>query len=379
MSFFKYIIPIDAKDPQKAGYFESILSILGNILISVIKIFYGILSDSIALIADGVHSLSDVVTSVIVLVTAKISNKGFDKNHPFGHRRIDLISSIIIATLIFVVGLEFLKESILKFKDPNPIELDNIGLVLVISTIFIKEFMARLSIYLGKESNSPSLIAEGQHHRSDALSTIIVIIGIFASKFGFIYADAIAGILVSLFLFHVSYELIIESSTPLITANENPEIIKEIKEIIKKYDKVLGIHDIVVHNFGGVYNISFHIEIPDNMGLTEAHNLSDMIELDVKSKFPGHVVVHIDPINRDHPLYNAISNYIKNELSKKYPCLESAHDIRIVGNNRYFNLIFDLNLETEKRNEKILSDIINNIKNKFPTIKDISINIDLPF
>ncbi len=378
---FSYLIKIariDPTDRKAVGYFEGWVSVAVNVLITVIKLVYGIISGSVSLLADAIHSLSDVISSVIVIFTFKFSTKGADAEHPFGHGRIENIASIIIATLLMVVGVEFLINSIERIISPKAIEIDKIGFTLITITILFKEFLARLAIYLGKLIDSSPLIAEGHHHRSDALSTVIVIIGFVGNNLGFAYADGIAGALVSLFIFHTAWDLIKDSSQVLIGRKPDPEIIKFIKDIASKYENVLGVHDIVVHDFGQIYNIALHVEIPDNIDIVTAHEISDKIEKEIGKKYKGHVIVHIDPVNTSHPMYHKVVDYLRKELGSKYPFFETAHDIRFVGDDKFFNIVFDINIPQDKSYSTLLNEVRNEIKKRFGA-NDVSINIDLPF
>jgi len=376
--FLLRIFQVDIADRKAVGYLEGWLSVAVNLFIAGVKLIYGLISSSISLLADAAHSLSDVLSSVIVLFAFKYSTRAADIEHPFGHRRIENIASIIIATLLFVVGLEFIKDSVERLLNPYEVEISTVGLVIVTITILFKEFLARFSIFLGKEINAAPLIAEGQHHRSDALSTVVVIIGLVGNKYGFVYADGIAGIIISLFIFHTAWDLLKDSSQALLGKQTDPEIVKYIKKLVEKYEKIYGVHDIIVHDFGDLYNISFHVEVPDDIDIVEAHEIADRIEKEVAAKYKGHIVVHIDPVNTSHPKYYDTVKFLREELAKEYPFLETAHDIRFVGDEKFFNLVFDVNMIPDDNTYGLLNDI-RRIINEKTGANDVSINIDLPF
>jgi len=376
--FFEYLLKvfkIKETDRKKIGYFEGFFSIAVNIVISAIKLFYGLILNSVSLIADAVHSISDVLSSVVVIIGFKISNKPADKEHPFGHGRVDLIASVIIATMLLIVGFEFLKDAVLRIKNPSISHSTPIEILIIASTIFLKELLAQFSFYLGKKINSPSLMAEGHHHRSDALSTIVVIVSLIATNFGFKWIDGVAGIIVAIFIMHTAIDLLKDAANPLIGAAPDKEVIEDIKNMALSYDNVLDVHDIVVHQFGDKWHISLHIEIPQTMSVLEAHTLADSIERKIQSKYKGMAVVHIDPVNSDHPLYNKVKQFIK-QLSEKYPELETAHDIRIVGEENSFNILFDINLEETKENYEKLKKIRKEIGEKFNA--GVVVNVDPP-
>ena len=375
--FLLKLFKVDINNRKSVGYFEGTISIIVNILITVIKLAYALFIGSISLLADAIHSLSDVVSSIIVIFSFKFSTKEPDINHPFGHGRIENIASIIVATLLMVVATEFAINSVKKIISPATIHIDAFGFAIIIFTVFIKEFLSRLSIYLGKKINSQSLIAEGYHHRSDALSTIIVIVGFIGNNLGIYYADGVAGFFVSLFIFHTAYDLIKDSSQVLIGSSPDKKILEDIKKIVKKYEGIIGFHDIVVHDFGTIFNISLHMEVPNTMDIVEAHELADKVEKEIAKKYKGHIVVHIDPINTSHPLYNKVKEIIEKNIVPKYPCFETVHDIRIVGSEKYFNVVFDVNLQNYTNHKKIIKEAQEIIKSKLGA-NDVSINMELP-
>ncbi len=364
------------KDREKVGFLEGIVSIVVNVLIAAVKLFYGIAFHSISLIADAVHSLSDVLSSVVVIVGFKISARPPDEDHPFGHGRMELIASVIVATLLFVVGLEFLKDSISKIVKPEISELNAVGIVVVALTLLAKEGLARFSFFLGRTIDSSVLIADGHHHRSDAISTVLVLISLGFVHAGWPRADGIGGLTVSIFIMATAIGLIRESASPLMGQNPSLEMVEQVKEIALKHEEVLGVHDIVVHDFRSIYNISLHIEVDYTMQLCRAHDISDAIEREVQGRFPGWAVVHVDPVNRTHSRYGEVSAAIE-ELKKNHPIMETAHDIRIVGSDERFNIVMDINLEKTPARLAEIEEIRRRLNEQFPGA-GIVFNIDPP-
>ncbi len=369
------LFKIREDERKKIGYFEGFFSIGVNVIISLIKLLYGLMLNSVSLIADAVHSISDVLSSIVVIIGFKLSEKPADKEHPFGHGRIDLIASVIIATMLLIVGFEFLKDSLLRIKNPTIVKSTPVEVLIISSTIIFKELLAQFSFFLGKKINSPSLMAEGHHHRSDALSTVIVILSLIAGNFGYRWFDGIAGILVALFIIHTAIDLLKDASNPLIGTAPDKEVIKNIKEIVLSYPEVIDYHDIVVHQFGDKWHISLHIEVPHTINIFDAHTLADSIERRIQSIYKGMAVVHIDPVNSDHPLYNKVKDFIKS-LANNYPELKTAHDVRIVGDEKNFNILFDINLEETKENYDRLKEIRRIISEKFNA--GVVVNVDPP-
>ncbi len=374
--FLLKIFKIEETNRKQVGFFEGFFSIAVNVIISAIKLFYGFVLHSVSLTADAVHSLSDVLSSIVVIIGFKLSDKPADKEHPFGHGRIDLIASVIIATMLFVVGFEFLKDAFLRIKNPTITSAHTVELIIISFTIILKEVLAQFSFYLAEKIDSPSLVAEGHHHRSDAISTVIVIISLIASNTGLKWIDGVSGIVVALFIIHTAIDLIKDSANPLIGTAPPEEMVKEIKEIAMTYENVLDVHDIVVHQFGEKWHISLHIEVPHTLTILEAHTIADSLERRIQNKYRGMTVVHIDPVNTDHPYYEKVKNFIA-KLSEKYPELKTAHDIRIVGDENIFNILFDINLEEKRENFELLKKIRQEISEHFNNA-GVIVNIDPP-
>ncbi len=369
------LFKIREEERKKVGYFEGFFSIGVNVIISLIKLVYGLILNSVSLIADAIHSISDVLSSIVVIIGFKLSEKPADKEHPFGHGRIDLIASVIISTMLLIVGFEFLKDSLFKIKNPTIVKSTTIEILIISLTIVFKELLAQFSFFLGKKINSPSLIAEGHHHRSDALSTVIVIISLIASNYGYKWFDGMAGIVVAIFIMHTAIDLLKDAANPLIGSAPEKEVIENIKKIALSYPEVIDVHDIVVHQFGEKWHISLHIEIPHTMTVLNAHTLADSIERRIQSIYKRMAVVHIDPVNSDHPLYGKVKDFIKS-LANNYPELKTAHDIRIVGDEKNFNILFDINLEETKENYNRLKEIRRIISERFNA--GVIVNVDPP-
>lgn len=361
---------------EKIGLLEGVVSIVLNVFIAAIKFFYGIIFHSISLIADAVHSLSDVFSSVVVIVGFKIAAKPADEDHPFGHGRMELIASVIVATLLFVVGIEFLKDSVGKIMHPEIANLNATGIAVVAFTLLIKEGMARFSFFLGREIDSSVLIADGHHHRSDAISTVLVLFSLLCVKAGLNWADGAGGLLVSVFIMYTAYGIVRDSASPLIGQMPSREMIEKIRSIALTHREVFGVHDIVVHDFRAIYNISLHIEVDHQMSLSRSHEISDAIEIAIQKCYTGWTVVHVDPVDRSHPKYVAVTSTVS-DLSKEFPFLETVHDVRIVGSPEKFNIVFDVNVEKQPERLNDIREIKKRLGKRFGGA-GVVVNIDPP-
>ncbi|NJE49548.1 cation diffusion facilitator family transporter [Thermococcus sp. 9N3] len=271
------------------------VSIIGNVLLAVIKLIVGFLYSSIALISDGVHSLSDVVTSVAGYFGIKVASKPPDKDHPFGHSRFEPLVAFLIGEALLVVAYEIGKDSLLRLLHGETIEVNSVMLGVTVVSILAKELMFRYSVYVGRKLNSQILIADAYHHRSDVLSSVAVLIGLGLQKFGFQYGDALAGLVVAVFLVKVSLEIILENVGYLTGRAPSFEVCEEIKRRALSVPNVLGIHDLRAHYVGNRLHVELHIEVPPNLSLKEAHDVSEEVKKRIE-EIPEveRVFVHVD-------------------------------------------------------------------------------------
>ncbi len=280
---------------KKYGYWEGGLSIFFNIILFLLKYFVGIQTKSIALIADAWHTLSDSFSSFILLFGFKISSKPADQNHPYGHGRAELIASIIIGTILAVVGLNFLVDSIKKFAIGGSANFNSLAILITIISIAVKEGLAQFAFFAAKKADSPLIKADGWHHRSDALSSVLVLVGIFLGSY-FWWIDSLMGVLISFLLFHASYDIIKTSVDPLLGQSADSatreKIIKASRDLI---DQEINIHHIHCHNYGNHKEITFHIMLPGDLTLRESHRIADKIETMIRKQFNMEATIHVDP------------------------------------------------------------------------------------
>jgi cation diffusion facilitator family transporter len=288
----------DPNNRAKYGYLEATISIIGNILIFFIKLFLGLFINSIALIADGVHSLSDVSTSGVVIFGFRIAKKKPDKEHPYGHGRAEYIATLIIAILLIVVGIGFIQQSIERIINLETIQHGEYAIIIsiiVIITAILKELMARYSNAIAKKIKSDVLKADAWHHRSDAISSIGVAIGILGARYGFPILDPIFGIIVSAIIIYVGINLLRTASNFLIGKSPDQELINQIKVIAQKTDNVMGIHDVSIHDYGTTKILTIHAEVNSNLPLKEAHKIADNLEKNIHIKTSYSTIIHLDP------------------------------------------------------------------------------------
>ena len=282
----------------KYGYLEAAVSIIGNTLLFLLKLFLGLYINSIALIADGVHSLSDTATSGVVIFGFRIAAKKPDKEHPHGHGRAEYIATLIIAIFLILVGLGFIQQSIERIINGGTLLHGEFAIfisIIVLISALIKEIMARYSNAIAKKIDSDVLKADAWHHRSDAISSIGVSIGILGSRFGFPILDPIFGLCVSIIIIYVGINLLKTASNFLIGKAPDEKLIKQIEEIAEKTDNIKGIHDISLHDYGTTKILTVHVEVDSSLQLDEAHKIADNLEENIKNQTKYSSIIHLDP------------------------------------------------------------------------------------
>lgn len=283
-------------DKKKLVYQQGWISIFVNGLLFISKYWVGTVTGSIALMADAWHSLSDSLTSLIVIFGAKISSKPPDDEHPFGHGRAELIASIIIGVILGLVGFEFAKESIAKLVNREGVEYGSAAIWVTVISIITNELLAQYAFWVGRKTGNPSLKADGWHHRSDALSSIIILVGIFFSGY-FWWIDGVLGFIVSLLLFYAAYDIIKEGTNPLLGEIAEDELVKNLKTIANEISGTdTHLHHVHVHRYGEHIELTMHIKLPKSTTLENAHQIADDIEIEIAEKLNIEATIHMEPL-----------------------------------------------------------------------------------
>ncbi len=279
---------------NKTGIMATYGSIFLNIGLFGIKIWAGIVTGSVALIADAWHTLSDSISSVAVLIGLKVSAKPADDNHPYGHGRAEIIASLVVGLLLAVIGFNFLMESIIRLRNHESVNYGILAIVVTVISAVMKEVMAQYSIIIGKRTNSSSMIADGWHHRSDAISSLVILVGIFLGQ-RFWWIDGILGIVVSILLFYTTFTILKENISILLGERIEESLKKEIIHIATLVsDDDLRPHHFLVHQYGYHTEMTFHIYLPGEYKLSTAHLIATKYEQLVKEKLNITATVHIE-------------------------------------------------------------------------------------
>ncbi len=276
----------------------AIIGMIGNILLSILKFAAGILGHSSAMIADAIHSASDIIASFFVYIGIKISKKPADEDHPYGHFKAEVVTTLIVGVMLWMAGVEIIKTAIETIRSGDIQTPGMIALVAAAISIGVKEIMYRFTYKAGKKINSPSTIANAMDHRSDAYSSIATLIGIGAAIMGFPIMDPIAGIVVSLFIFKMGYEIVVEAVKQIMDENAGDDMVEEVRTLTENVEGVVDSHGIRIRQSGSVYLIDMDIVVDGTITIKKAHDICEDVRIELHDKMERieEVRVHIDPI-----------------------------------------------------------------------------------
>lgn len=293
----------DLKNPavrRAYGILSGTLGIVLNILLFAGKLTAGLISGSVAIVADALNNLSDAGSSVITLIGFRMAGQKPDKGHPFGHGRIEYISGLIVSMLIILMGFELGKSSVEKIISPGETEFSVVAAVILAVSVLVKLYMCCYNGKVGKKISSPAMKATATDSLGDCISTMVVLICMFITKFTSFDLDGICGAAVALFIFISGLRAAKETINPLLGVPPTDEFVDEIGETVMSHKGVLGFHDLIVHDYGpGRRMISLHAEVPADEDLLKTHDMIDNIEKELSAKLGCDAVIHMDPIETD--------------------------------------------------------------------------------
>ncbi|MDD4803179.1 MAG: cation diffusion facilitator family transporter [Syntrophomonas sp.] len=358
----------DIKNPavrDQYGKITSIVGIVGNIFLFIIKFIVGTLSHSVSIIGDAVNNLSDAGSSVISLVSFKMSGKPPDKDHPFGHARIEYIASSIVGFIILLIGWELIKTSYEKILHPSAIEFNIVTPFVLVFSILVKLWLYNLNIRVGKRINSSVVQATAADSLADVTATSAVLASIIISPLIGFELDGYMGVAVAIFIMISAIKILRDMLDNLLGKMPSNELIKMIVTHIKKYPGVIGIHDLVVHDYGPNRSFaSVHVEVDARVDVLESHDLIDNIERDIAAELGIPLTIHMDPIVLDDPFINEMYQ-LTEQVIKEIDASWSIHDFRIVKGVTHSNIIFDVTVSFDCAREEsdITKEITYGIKN----------------
>jgi len=283
-------------DKKKGGYVEGTVSIVINFLLFILKMWASVISGSVALAADAWHTLSDSISSVVVVIAAKLATKRADKEHPFGHGRWEQIASIFIAVILVVIAFGFLESSIRHFLDKDTVEYGIIAIIVTAVSILVKELLAQYAFYIGRKTDNSSVKADGWHHRSDALSSVVVLVGILFAKH-FWWIDSVLGAIIALMLFYAAFTILKEAVDKILGEKPDQDLINRItSEIQNIYNDDLKIHHLHIHNYISHKELTFHIRLNKDLTIEKGHRVASDIEEIILDKLNMTATIHVEPL-----------------------------------------------------------------------------------
>ncbi|MFH0965117.1 MAG: cation diffusion facilitator family transporter [Planctomycetota bacterium] len=336
--------PSDPAVRLRCGRLEGYASILVNAALFAVKIALGLSTRSIALIADAFHTLGDIATSVIVILGFEIGAKPGDEEHPFGHGRMEAVSALVLSLLLAVTAFEFAKESVQRILHPQEMRIGYAAVAILAGTIVVKEWLSRFALVLARKINSKALEGDFWHHRSDSIATALVVAGFLLAPLGLPYVDGVAGLLVCLIIGWAAFSIAHRAIDPLIGEAPPPETVASIEEIALSVPLVVATHEVTVQRYGDLHFISLHVEVPAHEPISRLHGVSEEVERRISERFPGTAIVHIDPVDRNHPEYARVENLVRAAVGA-HPDVLSFHDLRLVGGPDLFKVVLNVTVE----------------------------------
>lgn len=387
MNMIKFLIRTFVKnyektDDKKVRESYSVLGgVLGgicNLFLFAVKLFIGMTMKSIAIMSDAFNNLSDMGSCCVAVIGAKLSNRRPDREHPYGHGRLEYISSLIVAFLIMLVGFELFKSSFDKILHPEEITFSLPMMIILALSLLVKLWMYFVYTYIGKTIDSTVMRATARDSVNDVISTSAVIIATTIGYFLPFSIDGYIGVIVAVYIMYGGFDLTRETIGLLLGTPPSPELIQQITDEVTKADEISGIHDLIVHDYGpGRKFASVHAEIPENSNIVHAHEVIDEVERDVSEKLGIMLVIHMDPVADKDEVVIGLKKLVL-ETAKGIDESITIHDFRITNGDKKINAIFDMVIRDnfdENERKKIVDELKKRVAEKDPRL-NLIVTID---
>ncbi|MBP7348572.1 MAG: cation transporter [Butyrivibrio sp.] len=324
------------------GTLSGMVGICFNIILFTIKLIAGILSGSIAIMADAFNNLSDAGSSVVTIIGFRVAGQKPDEEHPFGHGRIEYIAGLVVAMFIIIMAVELMQSSVNKIMHPAATEFSFLIAAILILSIFVKLYMFYYNLLLARQLDSEVIRATAIDSISDVVATTVVLLtSVFSARTG-ILIDGYCGIAVGIFILKEGFDAFKSTVSPLLGEPPTKDFVAEIEETVMQYDGILGVHDLIVHNYGPMnIMMSLHAEVSAEGTLLEAHDLIDSIEHDLNERYQCNCVIHMDPVSTEDPDTNQMKEYVRTALEQLDVNLH-FHDFRIIHTKLKKKAAFDV-------------------------------------
>ena len=350
--FVKGNDPGDARFRSACGKLAGAVGIVCNVLLFAIKFFAGIITGAVSVTADAFNNLTDASSSLVTLLGFKLAEQPADLEHPYGHGRMEYISGLAVAAMILLIGVELIKTSVGKIIHPETVDFTWLAVGILAVSILVKLWLAGFCRKLGKLIGSAALQATAADSRNDVISTLAVLVAGLLGKFFDWQIDGYVGTAVALFILYSGVGIAKETIDPILGKAPDMELIGKLREKLLSYDKVMGIHDLIIHDYGpGRQFASVHVEMDRREDPLVCHDLIDDMEKEIAEQFHVRLVIHYDPLVTDDEENTAMYRLVKREVSAIDERL-SIHDFRMVRGPEHTNLIFDLVLPFDMKDKK---------------------------
>ncbi len=334
------------------GTMSGLVGIACNLLLSLCKGIVGTLTGSVSIAADALNNLSDASGSIVTLIGFRLADKPADEHHPFGHARAEYLSGLAVAALILVIGFELVKSSAEKILHPTPVEFSAVAAGVLIASIAVKLWMALFNRKLGKKIDSTALLATSADSRNDCITTTAVLAAGLVQHFWGLPVDGYIGLCVALFILYSGVQLAKDTISPLLGESADSQLRQEIVDYIAQQPKVLGYHDLMVHDYGpGQRFASLHVEMDCREDPLECHESIDDMERECLRSHNVHLVIHYDPVIVDDPELTRCKQAAAELLRQKDPRL-TLHDFRMTQGRKHMNLVFDVALPSDLQGQE---------------------------
>lgn len=334
----------DVSNPVVRRAYGTLCSLYGvflNVLLFAGKYFAGVLTGSVAIVADAFNNLSDAGSSVITLLGFALAGRKSDLEHPFGHGRIEYLTGLALSALIILMGFELGKSSVGKIISPEAIEVNLISALILIASIAVKFYMSLYNKSVGRRISSAAMQATATDSLSDAVATTVVLASMGAAWLFKVNIDGWAGLLVALFIVYAGISAAKDTLSPLLGQAPDPELVRAIADAVSAHPEIVGIHDMIIHDYGpGRSYVSLHAEVDGSGDIFALHDAIDLAEREIREKFNIFATIHMDPIDASNPELAAMRKAVGDKLRELHPDI-TVHDFRMVPGPTHTNLIFD--------------------------------------
>ena len=326
---------------ERYGILSGAVGIVLNLLLSAGKLFAGLMTGSISITADAFNNLSDAGSSVVTLVGFKLAGQKADDGHPFGHGRMEYLAGLLVSLMILLVGVELGRSSIGKILHPEAVDFSLVSTGILAASILVKLWMGQFNRGLGRKIGSAAMAATAADSLSDAVATAAVLAGTLVNRFAHVNIDGWVGLAVAVFILRAGWGAAKDTINPLLGESPDPELVKQLRDLVLSHPQVVGMHDLIIHDYGpGRRLCSFHAEVPQDADILAAHDAIDHIEREIQEKFGIETTVHMDPIATADEKVNQLRRQVA-DLARVVEPEMTIHDFRVVRGPTHTNVIFD--------------------------------------